>query len=231
MSHYPPPTVIVAKNSSATAGMVLGILALLFSWIPFVGVIAWPLAILGVILGAVGLRNARRGAPGKGSAIAGLVTSAVALVICVAYVAVTAAATATVPLVAASSAPTAPAALASLPTTQAAPAPAAAPPSSAAAPVRTVGQFNAMNKAMDYIAYSAFSRKGLIKQLEFDGFTTADATYAVDNIVVNWTMQAEAKAKDYMNYSSFSRSGLIRQLTFDGFTPDQAKQGATSVGL
>ena len=44
----------------------------------------------------------------------------------------------------------------------------------------TVAQSNAKKSATSYLKYSAFSRTGLIGQLEFEGFSTADATYGVD---------------------------------------------------
>jgi hypothetical protein len=34
--------------------------------------------------------------------------------------------------------------------------------------------------AESYLEYTAFSRSGLIDQLEYEGFTTAQATYGVD---------------------------------------------------
>ena len=40
----------------------------------------------------------------------------------------------------------------------------------------TVAQSNAKKSATSYLKYSAFSRTGLIDQLEFEGFSTADAT-------------------------------------------------------
>jgi hypothetical protein len=94
-----------------------------------------------------------------------------------------------------------------------------------------VAQRNAVEKAESYLDYTAFSRTGLITQLEFEGFTKADATYAVDHITVDWTEQADKKAQSYMDYSSFSRSGLIKQLQFEGFTAAQAAHGASAVGL
>ncbi len=55
----------------AVAGLVLGIVALVFCWIPFLN---WILAILAVIFGAVGVSKANKiGGKGKGMAIAGLV--------------------------------------------------------------------------------------------------------------------------------------------------------------
>lgn len=98
-------------------------------------------------------------------------------------------------------------------------------------PASTVSQRNAVRTAEDYLDYTAFSREGLIEQLEFDDFSTADATYAVDHITVDWYEQAAKAAKDYLDYSGFSRGGLIDQLEFDGFTPAQAAYGATAAGL
>lgn len=115
----------------------------------------------------------------------------------------------------------------SMPTYQA-PAPAKA---TKAAPALPVGRQNAVAKAESYLDFSAFSRTGLIDQLEFEDFSTADATYAVDHVKVDWTEQAAKKAKSYMDMSSFSRGSLIEQLKFEGFTAAQAKHGADSVGL
>lgn len=84
---YPTPVVIVT-NGCATASLVLGILALLSSWIPLVGVIAWPLALIGLPLGFVGINKARGGAPGNGTAVAGAILSGLALIVCVLYVVV-----------------------------------------------------------------------------------------------------------------------------------------------
>jgi hypothetical protein len=95
----------------------------------------------------------------------------------------------------------------------------------------TVSQENAVESAESYLSYSGFSREGLIEQLEFEEFSTADATFAVDNVTVDWMAEAEQSAASYMDYSSFSRSGLIDQLEFEGFTSDQAEHGADSVGL
>jgi hypothetical protein len=72
------------RNGMGTAGFVLGLVALLLAWIPVVGVIAWPLSIVGAILSGVGLhRISTRCADNKGLAWTGLITSAVALLICI----------------------------------------------------------------------------------------------------------------------------------------------------
>ncbi len=89
----------------------------------------------------------------------------------------------------------------------------------------TSGQENALEKAVDYLNYTAFSKKGLMDQLEYEGFTHADALYAADNIGTDWNEQAYLKAVDYLEYSAFSRDGLIEQLEYEGFTHSEAVYG------
>lgn len=94
----------------------------------------------------------------------------------------------------------------------------------------TIGEKNALDKAKSYLDYTAFSKEGLIEQLEFEGFTNAEAKFGADNCGANWKEQAAKKAKQYMEYSSFSKKGLIEQLEFEGFTSEQAEYGAKAVG-
>jgi hypothetical protein len=89
----------------------------------------------------------------------------------------------------------------------------------------TVSQQNAAKKATSYLRNSSFSRSGLIKQLEFEGFNNADATFGVDSTKTNWSEQAVKKAASYLKNSSFSRSGLIKQLEFEGFSSADAAYG------
>lgn len=101
----------------------------------------------------------------------------------------------------------------------------------AAAKAGTISQQSALRKAADYLSFSAFSRTGLIGQLEYEKFSTDDATWAVDRVKVDWNEQAAKKATDYMGFSSFSHSSLVDQLVFDGFTPEQAEYGVSKTGL
>ncbi len=94
----------------------------------------------------------------------------------------------------------------------------------------SVGERNAAKKALSYLAYSSFSRDGLIKQLEYEKFTHQEAVYGVDQSGADWNEQAAKKAKSYLDYSSFSRDGLIKQLEYEGFTPQQAAYGVQAVG-
>ena len=89
---------------------------------------------------------------------------------------------------------------------------------------------NAINTAKQYLDYSGFSRQGLIKQLEFEGYPTESATYAVDNCDANWNEECAETAQNYLDYSSFSRDGLYQQLQFEGFTDEQIQYGLSAVG-
>lgn len=88
----PPPQapyggVAPPQNGLGVAGFVLGIVGLVFSFIPIIGVIAWPLVIIGVVLSGVGISKAQRGeANNLGLAVAGLVTSVVGLLMCILWV-------------------------------------------------------------------------------------------------------------------------------------------------
>ncbi len=99
-----------------------------------------------------------------------------------------------------------------------------------AAPELTLSQQNAVGSAEKYLAYTSFSRSGLIDQLEYEGYATADAEFAVDHVAPDWNGQAALKAKSYLDMTTFSRQGLIDQLVFEGFTPEQAEYGVTAVG-
>ncbi|MGR9049752.1 Ltp family lipoprotein [Halobacillus faecis] len=95
----------------------------------------------------------------------------------------------------------------------------------------TVSQKQAVAMAEHYINFMAFSKSGLIDQLEFEGFSTEDATYGVENITVDWQEQAVIKAEEYLDFMAFSRQGLIDQLVFEGFSQEHAAYAASQVGL
>ena len=95
-----------------------------------------------------------------------------------------------------------------------------------AKPTETAGQENARRSAEDYLDFQAFSESGLIKQLKFEGFTTAQATYGAKSVGANWNEQAVRSAKNYLDGQAFSKAGLVEQLKFEGFTAAQATYGA-----
>ncbi len=104
-------------------------------------------------------------------------------------------------------------------------------PTSTSTSSSTVSQTNAVLRAQSYLRISSFSRSGLIRQLEYEGFSNADAIYGVDKQNADWNAQAALRAQSYLRSSAFSRSGLIRQLEYEGFTNEQAIFGVNTTGL
>jgi hypothetical protein len=95
-----------------------------------------------------------------------------------------------------------------------------------AEPSMSPSQSNALSSAEDYLGYEAFSRKGLVEQLEYEGYDGQDAEWAANHVDADWNEQAVKSAKSYLSYESFSETGLIEQLEYEGFTPPQAQYGA-----
>lgn len=96
-------------------------------------------------------------------------------------------------------------------------------------------QQEAVDEGRDYLDSSAFSKQGLIDQLDSDygaQYKKKDAEKAVaflDKYEVNWNKQAVRAAKEYRESSHFSTQGLIDQLDSDyggQFTHSQAVYGA-----
>ena len=90
---------------------------------------------------------------------------------------------------------------------------------------------NAVEQAESYLGGQHFSRSGLIDQLEYEGYSTADATYAVAAVSPDWNEQAAKAAASYLDGEAFSRSGLIEQLKYEGYTNSQAVYGVNQTGL
>jgi colicin import membrane protein len=95
----------------------------------------------------------------------------------------------------------------------------------------TLAQENALRSAEDYLDYSAFSKQGLIDQLVYEEFSVENATWAVDQLTVDWNEQAVRSGQAYLDYSSFSRQGLIDQLVFEDYTVKQATYAVDTIGL
>ena len=95
----------------------------------------------------------------------------------------------------------------------------------------TTSQKNAVKKAKSYLEFTAFSRQGLIEQLEYEKFSYDDAVYGVDHCNANWSEQAVKKAKSYLEFMAFSRDGLIEQLEYEGFSYEEAVYGVEANGL
>ena len=69
-----PPPAAASTNGLAVAALVLGVLALVFFWLPFLG---WIPAVLGLVFGLIALQRP----DGRGMAMAGAVCSGIALAI------------------------------------------------------------------------------------------------------------------------------------------------------
>jgi colicin import membrane protein len=104
------------------------------------------------------------------------------------------------------------------------------PKAKAAEPEVPLSAQNAVGSAESYLEYSGFSRKGLIEQLKYEGYSTDDATYAADNVEVDWNEECAEAAQSYMDYSSFSKSGLADQLDYEGYSDSQIAYGLKAVG-
>lgn len=94
----------------------------------------------------------------------------------------------------------------------------------------STGETNALNSAKDYLSLMPFSYNGLVDQLEYEGYTHTEATYAADNCGADWYAQALEEAKDYLSLMSFSYSGLIEQLEYEGYTNAEATYAADNCG-
>ena len=230
----PPP-----QNSGlAVASLVLGIVGLVVSWFTF-GI---P-SLLALIFGIIGIRQTGPGQrAGRGMAVAGTLLGGVILALGVWVSAALIYSFGSTPE--SLSAPTADqvtaAPMPAIPSEQAEankaaskapPAPPAPTANPKPAPVLTAAQENAIGTAKDYLESGHFSRSGLINQLEFEEYSKADATFAVDHITVNWNEQAVGTARDCLETGHFSRGGLINQLEFEGYTRAQATYAANKVGL
>ena len=75
------------------------------------------------------------------------------------------------------------------------------------------------------------SYSSLVEQLEFEGYSNEEATYAADNCGADWDEQAVKCAEDYADIMEGSRSNLIEQLEYEGFTSEQAEYAADAVGF
>lgn len=88
-----------------------------------------------------------------------------------------------------------------------------------------------IKNAINYVESGNFSRDGLIKQLEYEGYTNEEAQYGADNCGADWNEQAVKAAKNYMSQFDFSKEEMINQLVEgEYFTQEQAVYGAEHCG-
>ena len=79
---YGGATIAPAGNGMAVTALVLGVLAAAFAFTFFLGLLAFPLAVLAIIFGRIGLTRSRTHGVGSGQSIAGLILGIVAVVVC-----------------------------------------------------------------------------------------------------------------------------------------------------
>ena len=94
----------------------------------------------------------------------------------------------------------------------------------------TLGEINALGDAKDYLDYSGFSEKSLKEQLEYEGYSSDEITYAIENCGADWKAECAETAQQYLDYSHFSRQELREQLEYEGFTNEQIDYALTAVG-
>lgn len=94
----------------------------------------------------------------------------------------------------------------------------------------SLGEQNALSTAQDYLSVMGFSQQGLKEQLLYEGYSDAEAEFALNHLTVDWNVQAEKVAKSYIDTMSFSRQGLLEQLLYEGFTQEQAEHGVSAAG-
>lgn len=81
------PPVLVMRNNPAVVGATLGSVSLFLALIPLIGIVAWVLAPIGLLCSAAGLAVGVARRVGRIGAVWGLLTSGLALLICIAWTA------------------------------------------------------------------------------------------------------------------------------------------------
>jgi hypothetical protein len=81
------PPVLVMRNNAAVIGATLGSVSLFLSLLPLIGIVAWVLAPIGLLSSGIGLLVGASRKVGRVGALWGLLTSGVALLVCMAWLA------------------------------------------------------------------------------------------------------------------------------------------------
>lgn len=83
--------------------------------------------------------------------------------------------------------------------------------------------------ALDYLASDSYSKKKLLEQLMYEGFTKGEAEYGVEAVMTDWNEQAFRCAKDYYALGFKAKQELMEQLESEGFTKKEAKQAVARI--
>ena len=77
--------------------------------------------------------------------------------------------------------------------------------------------------AQGYVTSSHMSYDGIVKQLEYEGYSYDEATYGAEYCGADWKEQAVKAAKSYMSiFPEFTKDKLVEQLEHDGFSNENA---------
>lgn len=90
----------------------------------------------------------------------------------------------------------------------------------------TAGEKNALRSAMNHLEAAHYSYRRLYEQLEKEGYSSSEVTFALNNCGADWNVQAAGAASDYLYLESYSKKELIEKLEEDGFPKEQAEYGA-----
>ena len=195
------PPIPQSKSGMAIAGFVLGIIALLTSFLPIINNFSFFLAILGMIFGIVGMVGISKGKKsGKGLAIAAIVICVVSGVVVLGTQSMYSGALDS----ATSSATTTSTSTSFVTNTESTSASDSASGTSSAA------------DSQQYSDMMHMSKQGIYDQLtsEYGEKFPADAAqYAIDNVEADWNANALEKAKLYQDQGSMSKSAIHDQLT------------------
>ncbi len=233
-----------STSGCAIASLVLGIVALLISWMPIVNNFSAFIGIIGLVLGIIGIIGIKRGKKsGKGLAIAGLILNILSILIVLATQSMYSSAlqeasdklstTETLSSVADNSlVQTDDSSMqttdSSSVNTQSEGAVAANQSLESSNISNVPTEFkSALKRAESYSKTMHMSKRGIYEQLtsDFDKFSAEAAQYAVDNLKADYNANALAKAKSYQKMLSMSPEGIRSQLTSeygDKFTQEEA---------
>jgi hypothetical protein len=101
---------------------------------------------------------------------------------------------------------------------------------SGSAGAATVRDRQALSKAKSDLRAEPYSLEGLVVQLNFGGYTMAEATYGAENSGANWNHEALVAAKENLATKAYSMKGLIERLKIAKFTAVQASYGVANSG-
>ena len=89
----------------------------------------------------------------------------------------------------------------------------------------------AHKSACRFLEIGAYSRDGLVSQLESAGFTREQAVYGTDHCGADWDQQARIAILELLETSSNSEMGFFIKLTERRFTEEQAEMALASVDI